>query len=812
MAKIQFYPIDIIYKVKDRGVAIYIYGKAINGERICVKDTSFKPYFYVVPRKKEDIVSVVQALKSVIIQKDGTSITLKDLKIEKKNFLGKEADAIKAIVDLPEDIKYFREEVKRLNNADLFESDIKFVKRYLIDKGIVPMTLIEVEGDTIIESSRVPVIDVKGIKQLEAVQQPKLKILAFDIETYNPLGKYMDAERFPIIMLSFYGEDFKKVITWKKFDTDLDYVEFVDGELELIEKFKEAIERYKPDMLVGYFSDGFDFPYIMRRAKRHKVELDIGLDYSAPKARQNEAVDIHGIAHVDIFSFIVKNLSRGLETDVFTLDEVAAEILGERKEKVDMDKLAEAWDNASDELSNYAKYNLKDSYLAYMLAVKIMPTMEEFVKVTSLPITEVNRVGYSQLVEWFIIKHTKDFNELIPNKPGSDEINRRKMRRYKGAFVFEPKPGVYDNIAVFDFRSLYPTIISSHNIGPGTINCKCCLDNKVPGEAMHVCKRVKGFIPNLIDDLIRRRLRVKEILKNAKEKNILLEARSESLKVLANSFYGYIGFAASRWYDFDAASAVTAYGRYHITKVIEEARNNGFNVIYSDTDSIFITLGNKAEKDAVRFMEAVNTTLPGLMELEYEGLYPAGIFVPVKAGEYGAKKRYALVNEKGAIKIRGFETVRRNTSPIAREVQENVLGFILKENNALKAVEYARDIISKVKKREIPVEKMIIFTKLRKDVSGYESVGPHVAAARRMKEKGMHIEPGSSIYYVIIPGSGVIRDRARLPSEVQGNEYDAEYYIENQIIPSVEKIFEVVGFSRDDFVATEQKKLGSWFG
>ncbi|MCX6707401.1 MAG: DNA polymerase, partial [Candidatus Woesearchaeota archaeon] len=191
-------------------------------------------------------------------------------------------------------------------------------------------------------------------------------------------------------------------------------------------------------------------------------------------------------------------------------------------------------------------------------------------------------------VENYLIKQAPSHNILVPNKPGHDDIKDRMTKTYKGAFVFEPKAGLYKDIAVFDFRSLYPTIIASHNISPENLNRKDCAEEDkvfVPfGEdekhkKIWFCKARKRFIPKMIEELITRRMRIKQIMKTKKDK--MLEARSYSLKILANASYGYMGFYASRWYSIECADAVTAWGRHYIQQVIKKAQHNGFNVIYS---------------------------------------------------------------------------------------------------------------------------------------------------------------------------------------------------------------------------------------
>ncbi len=814
--RIQFFLLDITYKVIDEKPLIYLFGKTSKGDRICIIDEGFEPYFWVIPKKGQNIQKRIEETKAT--REEKTSEVTRTEQHNKKYF-GKDVTALKVFTKLPRDVPILRDELKNLETVEsINEYDIPFVMRYLIDKKLTPLTLIEADAEpAIAERLKVPAFKAERIIQFSEDIPKNPRILAFDIETYNPKGKNIDMENNPIIMLSFYSENFKKVFTWKRFKTDEDYIEFVEGESHLIEEFIETIETFRPDILVGYYSDGFDFPYIEKRAEKYKIKLGIGLDYSEAEsyAKKKSRYEINGIPHVDILNFISKAVDIP-SLEFFGLDNVASEILGEKKINVELDKLAEAWDSKHEELEEFCKYNLHDSYLAYSLAEKMLPNMIEVVKIVGLPLFDVTRMGFSQLVEWYLLKQAPNFNEISPNKPHHDEIKRRRMQTYKGASVYEPTPGLYKNLVVFDYRSLYPTIISSHNISPATLNCGCCKDEVdiVPFEDKKhnhwFCKKKKGFLPTVIEDLITRRMRIKEIMKD--KYDVFLDARQNTLKILANAFYGYYGFFAARWYSIESAQSITAYGRYYIMKVIEKAQKSEFNVVYSDTDSVFITLDGKTRNDAMKFSEAVNLELPGIMELEYKGLYPSAIFVSAKVGDYGAKKKYALLAENGKIEIKGFETVRRNWSPVAKETQENLLRIVLKENDAEKALEYARKVIDSLKNHKVSVENVTIRTQLQKEISEYDTVGPHVEIAKRMKEKGIDVSAGSLIKYVVVKGAERIRDRARLPEEIEQEDYDADYYINNQIVPAVERIFNVLGYTKEDLTGSkEQSKLGKFF-
>ena len=808
--QLTFYPLDVSYKLKNDRAIIHIYGKTADGRKICVTDPNFQPYFYIKP--KGDAHQLTKDLLNCRVPMNDDRAEVVDVKPIEKNLHGKPIKLLKVFTKLPQHVPIIKQEISTHPAvAECFEYDILFARRYVMDSDLTPLLSAKATGTFVTERSKVPIFEAEKIEAADEDLFPDMNLLAFDIETYNPDGKGMNTEKHPILMIALFGKNLKKVITWKRFPTINDNIEFVAGEFELISRFKELVEQAKPDIITGYYSDGFDFPYIIERARKYKIPLDLGLDHSTIDFnRRSGEVKITGIVHLDIYQFIKKVLSRSLVTDSLKLDAVAAELLGERKHEIDIAKLAEDWDNGA-ALEKYCNYNLHDARLTYLLCQKILPNMEEMVKIVGLPLFVVSRMSFSQLVESYIFTQAKDYNEVAPNKPGYKEATKRRSQTFEGAFVFEPTPGLYSGVVIFDFRSLYPSIITSHNISPSSLRCDCCHD-LIPGQEDWFCQNKKGFLSAVLEDIITRRMRVTQIIKTSPEKNQLLQARSNALKLLANSFYGYLGFAPARWYSFESARSVTALGRYHINEVIKNATSSGFDVLYSDTDSLFIKLREKTKEDALRFVDAVNAHLPGLMELEYQGFYPAALFVSAKAGAFGAKKKYALLDEKGIVKIKGFEAIRRNWSIIAKEVQQTVLGIILKEKDNEKALQFVKDIVAQLRNRTIPVDKVVISTQLQKPIGAYGSIGPHVAAAQRMIARGITVVPRSIISYVIALGKGPLRDKTKLPDEIKDNDYDAEYYVNNQILPSINRIFDVLGIDVDEMVnKKQQQSLGKYF-
>lgn len=785
MAEIKFSPVEVSYRPEGDRNVIELYGRTSEGKQVCVQVRDFVPYFWVTG--------------------DGQATHEKIAKVEshRKKLLGKEIEVRKVFVRQPKDVPVVREKFETL------EADVPFTRRYLIDRKVTPLKTYRAEGEYVESSYKVDVFAADSIAR-EKFKAPEVKILAVDIETHTQFGKDVAVGKDPIIMIALYGKGMKKVLTWKSFDGAPDYVECLDSEIRMMERFRQLVEEFGPDVLTGYFSDRFDLPYVRARAEKFKAKMGIGLDRSGFRTKKGNmpVTEITGIAHVDIFRF-VKRIFRTSFTS-FKLDHVAKEILGEEKTDVNLEDLYGAWQENRD-LEKFAKYNLQDAKLAHDLCLKLMPNLAEFTRLIGLTPSELSRMSFSQLVEWYLMSLAPDFNELAPNRPDFREERGRRARSYEGASVFEPTPGLYKDVAVFDFMSLYPTIISSHNVSPDTlVKGRDSEDGVLKGISFD--KEKKGFIGTVIRGVIERRLKIKKLSKE-NPGDLLLHARQDALKTIANSIYGYYGFFGARWYSLECAQAITAYGRHHIDDVITKAQEAGLKVLYSDTDSVFIALNGKEMSEVMEFVNGINAKLPGIMGLEYEGLYRSGIFVGTKGAERGAKKRYALLSSDGKMKVKGFETVRRNLSKIAKETQEKALNMILTEKDAGEVADYVKGVVRKLREKKVENDKVIIATQISRDLRSYDNVTPHVAAAERMKKKGHKVTAGTGVRYVVTEGRGPIRDRIKLPEEIEEGEYDPEYYVSNQVVPAVGKLLEVMGYDSSELAEEHrQKKLESFFG
>jgi DNA polymerase I len=295
--------------------------------------------------------------------------------------------------------------------------------------------------------------------------------------------------------------------------------------------------------------------------------------------------------------------------------------------------------------------------------------------------------------------------------------------------------------------------------------------------------------------------------------NIFLGSRSQALKITSNSFYGYLGYARSRWYSRDCAAAVTAYGRQYIKETIKESEDHGFKVIYGDTDSVVLLLGDKTKEEAIGFVKDYNKTLPGNMELELEDFYTRGVFVGKKVEKEGdvagAKKKYAMISESGRIKIRGFELVRRDWSKVARDTQRKVLETILKEGSAEKAAQIVKDVIAELEGGKVPLEDLAINTQLRKKIDSYDVQSPELSAAKKAVQAGVKDKEeveSAVISYVITKSGSSVSDKAMLLE--MAKDYDPQYYINKQVLPAVMRILKELNYDEGQLKGKgSQKKL-----
>lgn len=782
-----------------------------DGETITVLDPNFGHYFYV---SSEDPESLAESVEEVKAERRGEEVEPESGEVVKRKRLGKEKKVVKVTVKNPLHINSLRKEIHDLPLAgEAFEYDIPSARRYLIDHELTPMSGVEVKGEFRESSKGKELIATKPPKPAEETEE-ELNIMCFDIETYSPLENPR-SEKDPIVMLSIVSnQGFEKVLTWKDFESDHDYVEVVENEKKLLERLVNIIEKEDFDVISGYNTDLFDFPFIRERAEQKGVDLTIGRkksEISSQRRRFNTVTRVPGRPHLDTYA-IVDFLSKigAIRLIDYTLENVYRHMLDGEKPDIECKDISEAWEEGGEKGRKLLEYSLSDSEAGLEIALEIFPLIKELCRTVKQSLFDVSRMTPGQLVEWLLVFNAHKIDELVPARPVGEEYRRRQSGSYVGGYVKEPDKGLHENLVVFDFRSLYPTIIVAHNIDPATLDCDCCGPDeavKAPKLDYSFCQNEEGFIPNTLEGLIKGRAELKKEMKDLEKgsrKYKSIYNRQWALKIIANSFYGMLGYPRARWYSKECAESVTSFGRHYIKETIETAEEKGFDVVYGDTDSLLCKIGDKNREEIDNFLDEINEDMPGIMELELENFYKRGVFI--------AKKRYAMVSEKGKMEVKGLEFVRRDWAALAKDTQEAVLRAVLHEGSPEKAAEIVQKVTKDVQQGRVDLENLVIHTRLKKPIEEYESEGPHVAAAKRLRDAEKEIEPGMTIAYIVERGSGNIGDRAIPVSEFENHKYDADYYIGHQILPAVMRVMEVLGYSEEElrYEETKQTKLGSF--
>lgn len=833
--KTDFIPIDYDYFDFRGRNHIQIIGRNSQGKRICLIDTC-PIYLWAILESGlsvKKIGKLKKKIEKIKLDTKGRNTRVEKVELKDKKFLGNKVKAFKIFATNYKDLHDIADELALKGIEKRRGYDLGFVTHYILEKNILPLQWHKINGEEV-GNEDFPGIDNLDVDICLKIENSELiekenkkqedfspKILAYDIEADE-----LEVGEGEILMVSLYGKDFKKVITWKKPDQKKnsekikDYVEFVDSEEELLERFVSEVREYSPDFLVGYFSDGFDLPYLRSRADQFNINLGLGLDDSRPKFYRGaiSTGKIMGIVHIDLLRFIQTAYSQYMSSETLSLDEVAKEFLGDNKKPFTHKHSSKIKDH---QWETYYEYNLHDSKLTHNLFDKFWPDLNEFVRVIQEPVFDLSRAGLSKYVESYLIHNLDRFDEIPEKRPPYDEIGKRKRSgKVEGAYVFEPTPGLYEDIVFFDFTSMHTSIIISMNIsGPTLIEDPNKKEKKKANsietsQGTYHFEEEPGFIPTLLKEIFEQRKKYKK--KYKKNPNRITLARSNAFKLLSASVHGYIGFFGARYYSRESSAAILAYVRKFNKQIINDIKERNHKVLYGDTDSIAFTRNKKSKKEIKELLKNLNEELPGIMELELEGFFRRGLWVTTRSGKVGAKKKYALIDEEGGFKIRGFETVRRDWCALAREVQNNVIEYILKDGSEEKALKYTKEIIQKLKNREVPKEKLIIKTQLKRSVSEYKSLPPHVQAAKRMKKMEIPVSSGNLVeYYVAETGSNkknqLVRERVRLPQE--DDPYDTGYYLKRQLLPAVENIFQIFNLNTEEIIeGKRQTKLGDFNG
>ncbi|RLJ03321.1 MAG: DNA polymerase elongation subunit [Candidatus Aenigmatarchaeota archaeon] len=814
--KVQIQVLDVDYDMLNNRPIVRIFGKDRNGKTYCVCATDLLPYFYIKTTNPKRIEEELRSRFGGEIEK--TEIVERYLPIGYSDKI----ELLKVTTRTPSKVPEIRDYIKDKVD-DIYEADILFKYRYMVDRSITGMGWIEVEGNPLrTDTIRCATIEARSITPIENDENVPLRILALDIEVKTPQERIPSADKDPIIMIALaYSEPFRgrenDVLVAKSVPGD---VISCTSEEEMLEKLKDIIESYDPDIITGYNINNFDMPYIIQRMQHLNLKRDLGrvVDKTVfcqtfgPQTKTN----ITGRVIVDSYRIVKKEYS----FKNYTLNTVAKDLLGEEKEDVSYKEINGLWEDRN-EIHRLISYARKDSILALKLITEKKP-LDKYIalcRVSGVLLQDVLDGGESIRIENLLLSEFNKKGFVLPLKPGREEIIKRSKERekegIKGGLVLEPNPGLYADgcVMVMDFKSLYPSIIRTFNICPTTLLTRD-LDveyNESPAGARFVKSSVReGIIPRILSGLIDGRSTVKKRMYQEKdpEKRRLLDAKQYAFKIMANAFYGYCGYMKARTYNIHVANAITSYGRHLIQKTADKIRNEyGLEIIYGDTDSVMVKYPSKNLDEVyevgTRIAKEITDSLPGVLELEFEKIFRSFLIL--------AKKRYAgwaFEKHNGEwsdkIEMKGIETVRRDWCDLVTNTMNAVIDMIIKEGDVNRAISFVQEKIEQIRKREVPLKELSVTKSITKSLESYDGVLPHIEAAKKMRMRDPSNPPtrGDRISFVIVEGNQMLSKRAETIEYVKEKNLktDTDYYINNQLLPPIERIFAVLGVSRDELL------------
>jgi len=709
---------------------------------------------------------------------ENISVPFNRKEVEIKNFDEKKVDAL--YFNSQRDFKTAIEEIESMG-IKTFESDVDPARRFLMERFINAQ--VQVEG---IYEKKNNLYSFTNPKIEPCEFAPKLLVASIDIETGAQNNKLYSVA----VHLSGKTEE-KKVFILSEENVELpDYVRNFTDEKELLQNFLSWFQEKDPDIIIGWHVIGFDLMFLESKCRELMIPLNI--------ARANGRVSLRQRKPRGYFAFVTGRViidgPVSLRSSFFTfedyrLETVAQELLAEGKTITpDQDKVEEIERLFKEDKASLAEYNLKDAELVTNIFKKA-GLIELSVRRSQLSGLLMDELGMmTAAFDHFYLPKLHRAGYVAGNVKDLDTSEHAA-----GGYVMDPVPGIYDDVIVLDFKSLYPSIIQTFKIDPYS-NLKSEIDTI---ETLNGYKfsSTQHFLPEFIDQLIEQR-------NIAKKKDRQL---SQAIKILMNSFYGVMGSFGCRFYHPNLPTAITGTGHQLLLGSNEYLGEKGYEVIYGDTDSLFIKLkegeGEKAEQNGNRIANDLNKYwsekiqseygLKSYLEIEFEKYYRKFILTPARGSEAGAKKRYAgLLVENGEEKLEfvGMEFVRSDWTRLAKEFQVELYNRIF--NNA-EIDNWLREIVKKVKGGEYD-DKLVYRKRLRKDVDEYtKNIPQHVKAARMLPEST------GTVYYVITK-------RGPVPVELKHTDINYDHYIEKQMKPIADSVLSLLGESFDSIVQSDQ--------
>ena len=701
-------------------------------------------------------------------------------------------------------------------NIQTFEADVYSEERYLMERFIHGS--IEIHGQGRLRDGVLHFVDPKIRK---GDYRPRFSVLSLDIETgqrgqlysiachVTGRGRGDDAGIGLVLMLDGAtaipdippgGPGWPGILPGKTGEAlpDGGFLYRFPGEKELLQTFFRVLRTLDPDILIGWHVIGFDLLFLERKCTRFGVPFSIGRDRRATRIREVRK----GIYRVEASGRIVIDGPPALRGafynfDNFRLETVASELLGTGKDIGEAtDKVAEIERRFREDKVALARYNLLDCTLVSDIFHKT-GLIDHLFKRAIISGLAMDRVGMSVAAfDHFMLPRV--------HRHGLVAINVRDVKsegHARGGFVFAKEPGLYEHVVVLDFKSLYPSIIRTFNIDPLS---RLKADQDPVGTPVGIAfSRTEHVLPGYIRSLMEKREQAK------KDKDPHL---SQAIKILMNSFYGVMGTPGCRFYHPDLPSAITGTGQWVLKTTRRYLEENGYDVIYGDTDSVFVRLKATEiadEKAPGKLVSRLNAYishkikddfgLESQLELEFEKHFIRFFLPSLRGGGDSAKKRYAgmiVKDGKEELVLTGLEFVRSDWTRFARDLQyelfqrifhnEDVDDWLRQKVNDLKNHLYDKDLVYRKRLTKPPRE----YTK---------AIPPHVKAVLLLGTAGANAK--ESRYVMTLRGP--------VPVEMPHDDFDYTHYIEKQLKPIFDSVMMFFGKSYNEIIHGRQLNLFS---
>jgi DNA polymerase I len=743
---------------------------------------------------------------------------------------------------IPDDFPKVAESYVDSKEIKVWESKIKYYQTYIYDQKLLPGMIYEIKDgnlvETVVEQASENLNKIRDIfkdctvEEQEFVEMwaklleypaPQFRRAAIDIEVYSPLANRVPDSRegaCPVIACSVYSSDGeKRVLVLKREgmqqgDSSLSEgidVEFCETETELLKKVFEVLWTYP--FILTFNGDDFDLRYLAHRAYNlgfNKKDIPINIGKRVCLLR-------YGI-HIDLYKFFfnrsVQIYAYGGRYKDVSLDDVGNALIGTQKIRIDKDFVDLNY-------SELAAYCLRDSEITYKLTSfdndSAMKLLLLLARISSMPMEDVSRQGVSRWIRNFMHREHRKRNMLIPN--AEDILTKKgktsttaviKGKKYKGAIVVEPTPGVHFNVAVMDFPSLYPSIIKVWNLGYQSICCNHpgCKGHAIPDTQHWVCTEQRALESLLIGSL--RDLRVRWYKSRAKDKSLPPELRSwyntaqGALKVILNASYGVFGADSFDLYCPPVAEATAAIGRYSITQILKHAEAVGIKVLYGDTDSVFLKNPTKEQiADVVHYTEHELG-----MGIDMEKMYRYAVFS-------SRKKNYLGVLDDGSVDVKGLTGKKKHIPIFIKDAFNQMKERLAKVKNPEDFEKARKDIANIVRERYNVLKRrewgemndLAFHVVLGDALEHYTKTTPqHVKAARILAESGKELRAGDLISFVKVNSN---KDRVKPVELATRNEVDVDKYTA-YLHSTFDQVLDALGLNFDEIIGLT--RLESFLG